>query len=92
MRNVIYESVIARRILFNIRFNKVNYSSKVALNLKIPTSYSNTMITRLCGMNLLKRAEFKDRKKRDNKMKYYELTEKGERVFQLLSHINEELK
>lgn len=95
MNDILFKSKISRETLFYLNKNKVSYASKIALEVCKCTLHTTRILHILENLNLVERQREERNgrlvKYKSKKTNYYKLTEKGQRVTNLLLKIERKL-
>jgi len=94
--NIIFKSIICRKVLLELSKNKVSYGYKIAMDTKTTYCSVNKLIQKLKDLNLIRRLERQGTrnhmKYKSKRTHYYKLTRYGLKIVDLLIQIEEELK
>lgn len=95
-KEIIFKSGVTRQILINLNENKVNFGSQIAREIGRTYAHTTNEIKMSVNLDLIRKVrrqgKFKGTKYNNKRRKYYELTNKGERIVEMLLNIYGELK
>jgi len=89
--NIILNSRIIRLVLIQLMMYKKSYALKLAIDTGINYGDATKKLKELKKVGLTRRVEVKKGEKIDKKKKFWEITEKGNKVGKLLVELNYEL-